>query len=431
MHVRLVGSAAFLLLLLTATAAGAVTAGSAPRAAGVKWKGTIDGNGKDVGTAQTCTGTWRGTVEFTVTGSTVSGSGQVDLGSPSCTVKLPTPDIKRITFTLTGTKDSTPTGETRFRLFLHPKSISPSVAPIYDPSSFEAHFGQKGEGILLVLTGTGNRIDQRITKTVRYSGATVTLRDHFVLGNGCDPDLLAKALREYDTATDFTKAGVKELDQAASDLRDFRNDYLKESAEIGGEKFSILKGLEALSHTAVEAVEVTAFYVGIGVTIEELYTKIVPAIRESGKLSREADADFKRAEEWAARGDADLKQALAQAPCAGPLEDKLNKLLDDQRVEDQARKVIDSWENNGYLYVNPITGEVLDEGAALKAARAAVLSRKTQGAGAPPRHVKADAAQLHAALRAITRASTSHGKAQGQVARLQAATDTARARLRR
>src|SRR5207344_779988 len=111
------------------------------------------------------------------------------------------------------------------------------------------------------------------------------------------------------------------------------------------------------------------------------------------------------------RGDADLKQALAQGPCAGPLEDKLNKLLDDQRIEDQARKLIDSWENNGYRYVNPSTGEVLDEGAALKAARAAVLTRKTQGAGAAPRHVKAKAAQLHAALRAITRALTSHGKA--------------------
>jgi len=429
MCIRLVGAAAGLLLLLATAATGAAAAGSTPRAAGVQWKGTIVGDGRDVG-YQTCTGTWKGTLEFTVTGSTVKGSGQVNLGSPSCTIKLPTPDMTRITFTLTGTKDSTPTGRTRFRLFLHPKSISPAVAPVYDPSSFEAHFGRKGEGILLVLTGTGSRIDQRITNTVKSPGITVTLRDHFVLGNGCDPDLLAKALREYQTANDFTKAGVNELNQAASDLRDFRDDYLKESAEIGGEKFSILKALEALSHTAFEAVEVTAFYVGIGVTIEELYTKIVPAVRESGKLSREADADFKQAEQWASRGDADLKQALAQGPCAGPLEDKLNQLLDDQRTEDQARKVIDSWENTGYLYVNPSTGEVLDEGAALKAARAAVLTRKTQGAGAPPRQVKANAAQLHTALRAITRALASHAKAQNQFARLQAATDTARTRLR-
>jgi hypothetical protein len=60
---------------------------------------------------------------------------------------------------------------------------------------------------------------------------------HFVVARPeCDPNLLAKALREYETARSFALAGVAELDRAANDLRDFRDDYVKESAEIGAEK---------------------------------------------------------------------------------------------------------------------------------------------------------------------------------------------------
>ncbi len=236
---RLGGTAAALLLVLTATAAGAVATPSAHQAAAVKWTGTIDGNGTVAG-FQTCTGTWQGTVAFDVTGSTVSGSGQVDIGSPACSIKLPEPEIDHVDFTITGTKESTPTGETRFRLFLHPKAFAPPNG-IGDASGFLTHYGQNGEGILLVLTATGSRIDQRLTSTVSLSNATVTLDDHFVLDFSCDPDLLAKALREYDTANGFANAGVKELNQAAGDLRDFRNDYLKESVEIGAEKASLLQ----------------------------------------------------------------------------------------------------------------------------------------------------------------------------------------------
>ena len=221
-----------------------------------------------------------------------------------------------------------------------------------------------------------------------------------------------KAQREYDTANGFAAAGVKELNQAAGDLRDFRNDYLKESAELGAEKASLLQYLGLVSHTAVEVVEVTAFYVGIGVTIEELYTKIIPAVREGGKLSDEADRDFKRAEQWAKQGDTDLKQALAHGPCLDPVEGRLNKLLDDRKLEDQARTLIDSWENNGYRYVDPVTGEVLDEGAALKRARRDRGGARTpQVPGAARGKIKANAAEIRAALAAVGRALAAHGKA--------------------
>ena len=401
------------------------------RSSAVSWKGTLDGHGVVAG-YQTCSGDWKGTIQLDVAGSTVNGSGSVDIGSPACSQTLGTlPDVNHADFTITGTKESTSSGQTQFRLFLHPKAVLPS-GPVYDPSGFLVHFGQSGEGIQLVLTANGNRIDQELTTTVPLSGgATVTLDDHFVLKSICDPDLLAKALREFDTANGFAKAGVDELNKAADDLRDFRNEYAKEFVEIGGEKLTILKGVEAISHTAFEALEVTASYVGIGVTIEELYTKIVPAIRDAGKLSAEAQQDFKRAEQWAARGNADLEQALAQGPCVDEVEGRLNKLLDDQKLQDQAHKLIDSWQNNGYLYVNPTTGDVLDEGAALKAAKAAIQGkgRSTQSAAAPPRKVYATAAQLRAALAALNRAIALHGKANGQSLKLQTASDTLRKRL--
>jgi hypothetical protein len=45
---------------------------------------------------------------------------------------------------------------------------------------------------------------------------------------------------------------------------------------------------------------------------EEFVTKFAPEYFERRNLVKQADADLKRAEDWWARGKADLKVALAQ-----------------------------------------------------------------------------------------------------------------------
>jgi hypothetical protein len=252
----------------------------------------------------------------------------------------------------------------------------------------------------------------------------------------CDPNLFSKAQREFDTAKSFYTAGVKELGDAANGIREFRDDYAKESIEIGAEKLTALDVLRSLSEHLFEAAEVTGLYVGIGVTIEELALKIIPLAREHGRQTREAHSDFERGDLWAARATADLREALAGGPCLGPIEQREKRLLDEQRLADQARALIESWDNSGYRYLSPITGEVLSEAAALKQARAALVS----GSVVPPvakgaalaarRRIRATAPQVRAALGHIEAAQAFHSRAAGQLARLYAASRQADRRLK-
>ncbi|HZR92854.1 MAG TPA: hypothetical protein VFA44_10685 [Gaiellaceae bacterium] len=419
-------AAAALAAALSLVAAAHVSASRAApgRALQVKWTGTVDGAGTVAG-AQTCTGTWQGSIEFTVTGSTVTGDGQVDLGSFSCSVKLPTPDVEHVDFTLTGTKEET-AGQTHFRLLMHPKAISPAG---YDPSGFLLHFGQAGEGIPLVLTPSGNRIDQRLTSSVATSNSTVTLDDHFVLRSSCDPDLLDKAERELETGNSFARAASKELAQAANEFTSFEKEYAKESGEVAAEKLSLLQAAEGVDHALevtplvayadlAQALEIAGLYGGLIVTAEELYTKIIPAFRERSKLADEAAADMKRAEQWWKRGNADLKAALAQGPCVGPAEQKLNDLLDAEKRKEKARRLIDSWQSNGILYLNPATGELLDERAALKQAAAIVgASRSPQALTDDRAKIEALGRRLRAALKLVGRALSDHRAVARRIAR--------------
>jgi hypothetical protein len=196
------------------TAGIAITGGSAAtrHELAATWSGTLDGNGFVSGTAQTCSAGWSGKLQFDVAGTTLAGSGSVDITSQACTVKLPTPYVEHVDYTVTGTKDSAKNGNTQFTLFFHGQSVSPVG---YDPSGFLAHFGQTNEGIPLVLMTTGARLDQTLANTLSIgSGTTVTLNDHFVLRISCDQDLIGKAQREYQTANSFADAGIKEGDEA-------------------------------------------------------------------------------------------------------------------------------------------------------------------------------------------------------------------------
>jgi plastocyanin len=140
---------------------------------GETWAGTFTSADTNVGTAQTCHATWRGKLTFTISGGRLGGNGDAFLSStPSCSVKLATPEISRVTFTLSG-KKTAPT----IRLLMHPKTIHPSHAPVYDAGGFLLHFGTRGEGVPFVLRINGANVDADVTKTV----ANVTLRDHFRL----------------------------------------------------------------------------------------------------------------------------------------------------------------------------------------------------------------------------------------------------------
>jgi hypothetical protein len=244
----------------------------------------------------------------------------------------------------------------------------------------------------------------------------------------CDPDAYNRAQREYDTAAAFSKAGLSELHQADKAIEKFVKDYLSDSLEIIPEKFDALQVLKEISAHVAEVGEVGGVVVGLSITAEQLSL----LKQDWSRLSRDAKADFDRARSWEDRANADLRTALASAGCPDRDHTQLNRLLSDQKRDDDARKLIDSWQNNGYLYVSPITHEVLTEAAALKQAKAALQGRHTAAdtiARAATSSVKANAAQLRAAIRDIDSALRHDRIVLRDAARLQKATKTALTRL--
>lgn len=254
-----------------------------------------------------------------------------------------------------------------------------------------------------------------------------------VPARACDPALLEKALREFATGRSFYDAGSADLRNAHDEWVDSRNEYVKESAEIGAEKAVGIKILHGLAGEEVLlAVEVTAFWVGIGVTIEEVLLKLIPALRETRAAFREAHEDFERGEQWTKRAEADLAAALAQGPCTPVTRDKLNRALAEQEAQDAARRLIDSWENNGYLYLNPATGELLDEAAALKAARNALTAKRSTQARttqARGRKVFANRRQVGAAVAKLTAARGLNERVRYRARNADAAAERLRSRL--
>jgi hypothetical protein len=288
--------------------------------------------------------------------------------------------------------------------------------------------------ITLVLTLPNGRNQEQFTLRM----ALVCGAEHVQSGDRhvtvyrsqCDPDLLSKALREYETARQFALAGTKELNQAAHDVREFRNDYIYESAKIGVEKLTLLQYIQLASHTALEIAEVTAFYVGIGATIEELALKFYPVFKDARGLEKEAAKDFALAQQWAARGQKDLEDALAQGPCIGGLEDQLNQALAQQQLEDKAKALIDTWEHGGVLYRDPTNGQILDERAALVRARAIIA----HGGGhaffsSERKRVFATVKQMRRALAQMNRAQAKHRQAKKRLDRHQKLLDRTRKRL--
>ena len=177
----------------------------------------------------------------------------------------------------------------------------------------------------------------------------------------------------------------------------------------------------------------TVFWVRIGLILNAIAFKVLPKLQESRKAFAEARKDMERGEAWRRRAEADLEAALKQGPCTGDLRKKLDQALDEQRRQQAARALIESWENNGYLYLNPATGEVLNEAAALREARKSLEGgqRSVQSRAAPtePR-ITATRRQIEAAVANITVSQRLGDSVRSRVQRADAAAERLRTRLR-
>jgi len=249
----------------------------------------------------------------------------------------------------------------------------------------------------------------------------------------CDPNLLAKALREYEVAKSFFNAAVQDLSHGEEGAKKALAEKLKTKALKKLVKKELKVALAVLSETLAEAASVVAVWVKIGVIVQKILLEVLPSLNETRKAFNEAEKDFQRGEAWRKRAEADLAAALAQGPCTGELRSKLDKALDLQRREQAARNLIEGWENNGYLYVNPATGETLDEAAAMKDARKALENggRTLQSrVAALPKRLEATRRQMEASVARITRSEVLGERAGSRVERARAASERLRLRLR-
>lgn len=258
-------------------------------------------------------------------------------------------------------------------------------------------------------------------------GSNVVIAEQSVtLGGNCDPNLYSKAQHEYDTADSWTKLGDKELTDARRDLLKFAKDFAKESVKIGLEKYDLLNVLKlVVSHGPVVVVEIAAALAGLSITAEQLDL----AWQDYARVTAQADTDFKQAKLLTDRADTDFANAR---PCLDPIEGQLNTLLADQKRTSEARRIIDKWENNGTLYRNPITHELVEEAAALKQAEAqlAAAPAKRPLAKTAAKSVKANAAQLRAAIKYLNTAQRHDRTTRADLARVTAADATALTRLK-
>jgi hypothetical protein len=248
----------------------------------------------------------------------------------------------------------------------------------------------------------------------------------------CDPDLLAKALREYDVAESFYNAAIQDLRHADEKAKKTLLEKLKTKAFKKALKKELKLLIAVVSEDAAAAVSVVGAWVKIGVLIQKILLDVLPALNETRKRFNEAEKDFQRAGAWRERAEADLAAALKQGPCTGELRSKLDQALDEQRRQRAAHDLIDTWESNGYLYLNPATGETLDEAAALKEARrildGSVRTPQSRSLSTP-RRIMATRRQIQAALAKVTRSEVLGDRVQVRVQRADAAADRLRARL--
>jgi hypothetical protein len=239
----------------------------------------------------------------------------------------------------------------------------------------------------------------------------------------CDVNALGRAQSEFDTGDAFINAGNKELGEHNDELKKFVKEFARNTVEVGVIKGGLLYALKRFSAAAAETVEIPGALVGLSITAEQLLL----LSKDLTRLSAGARSDFSHAKIEVALADASLAQGLAKG-CPLPGEDQLSKLLEDQKSDDDARALIDSWDpgSRGVSYFSLITYEQVSAALALKQAKAVLAAR---GATSHIRMLTAARAatatvtQVRAAIRLIGRAQRLTHAARRNLARLQKLTD--------
>jgi hypothetical protein len=250
----------------------------------------------------------------------------------------------------------------------------------------------------------------------------------------CDPDLLAQALREFDTARAFSDAAVQDLKRARDEYVEARDAWVKQALLIGaaGKGTQTALSQAELGRKALTVSAKAVIVARIFKAIEAIGLKLIPTIRETRRVFRSAQEDMERFEDWSERADASLEAALAQGPCVGSLEAELDRALDEQRRQDEELALIERWENNGYLYLNPATGELHDQASALREARrslAAVGGEVQSNRSLARKSSASDIRRLRAAVAKLKLARTLNERVRDRVRNADAAAERLRDRL--
>lgn len=261
------------------------------------------------------------------------------------------------------------------------------------------------------------------TVTLGCDGESMTIGSGSFTVERCDPDAYQRAQSEYEAAERLERAADKDLIELRTEVEDFVKDYVKDSAEIVPEKLTALDILQRISEKASEYGEVGGVVLGVGITA----TQLELLGEHWAILSDSAEEESNLAKKLRAQAKLDFQRALTGG-CPDTVHNQIKKIEDEADLTEKAQALIDTWQNNGYLYVSPITHEVVDETTALKQAKAALTSGnptshlRAQDAARRTPSVKATASQLRTAIRYLDDALRLYGKARHQLDRLQDAT---------
>jgi hypothetical protein len=230
----------------------------------------------------------------------------------------------------------------------------------------------------------------------------------------CDESLIRKADREWLRAEILMGQGDETFERAHGEYQQWLADEVKESTEIAVVKGSLLKVLERLSHKAASFVEEVVAPV---FTFYWIASDVEPHILDHDRQIDEMRRLYAQADALSRQATKDFTAALAQGGACRKQAEQRRKRED---LHEQARALIESWENTGRgLYWSPTRGEWEDERAALREAEGilegtvrAPQARAGASARPPSKHrIGIHASQIRAALPFAGRALRLHADA--------------------
>jgi hypothetical protein len=438
--IALVGAGFGAAVAASSSSAGVDTAGSSAAVAGEQWTGTIGTsttrqyNDSD-GDGGVCMDSWQGTLSLSVASNNViSGTGTLTSTSFSCTFYSNATEITGATFSVSGTQS-----KSNLTLVFGSEVSSPAGTGA-GSGSYAGLSDLFTTDVCNPDATTGPQIQVPITDATHASGTSML---QYVLGacaggsagdtltanttialtsSGCDPDSYDNAERKYATAEQLVAQGEKDLDAAKDGDQDLLDDTANETVKAGGIGVLIAALEHGLELTPTEALAAEIAHILNDVaTISE---NISLNSQDWTRLTDDARSEFEHAAILVASANNDMASAL----CPDEQEAQFAKLLAEQKLDDDARTVIESWDNNGNLYLSKISNEWVEADRAFAEAKAAL------SAAAAPTHARdlattasnsAFAAHIRAAISALTGARGYTSAMHANLLRLKSATATA------